>query len=96
MDAGLQKVFSMRREAILDTIGDGLLILRSDYGFDGGRHEYRAAGNFWYLTGYGQPGALMSLSGTDARPYTLYTRERSIREIIYSGNLPDPGELLIT
>jgi len=96
MDADMQKVFSNRRKAVLDTIGDGLLMLRSDYGFDGGRHEYRAASNFWYLTGYGQPGALMSISGNDPRPYALYSRERSVREIIYSGNLPDPGELIKT
>ena len=97
MDEELQKVFSLRREAILDSIGDGLLILRSDYGFDGGRYEYRVAGNFWYLTGYGQPGTVMSLSdpGSGSSPggYTLYSRQRSIREIIYSGNLPDPLEI---
>ncbi len=96
MGAGLQKFFSLRREAILDTIGDGLLVLRSDYGFNGGRHGYRAASNFWYLTGYGQPGTIMSLSGGDSRPYALYTRERSVRDIIYSGNLPDPRELIGT
>ena len=94
MNTELQKVFAMRRAAILDSIGDGLLMLRSDYGFDGGRHEYRAASNFWYLTGYAQPGTIMTLSGTSERPYVLYSRERSIRDIIYSGNLPDPGELI--
>ncbi len=94
MSAETQKVFSLRRKAVLDTIGDGLLLLRSDYGYDGGRHEYRAASNFWYLTGYAQPGTMMSLSGDAVMPYALYTRERSIRDIIYSGNLPEPGELL--
>jgi len=94
MNTELQKVFAMRRAAILDSIGDGLLMLRSDYGFDGGRDEYRAAGNFWYLTGYAQPGTIMTLSGTSERPYVLYSRERSIRDIIYSGNLPDPDELI--
>lgn len=94
MNTELQKVFAMRRAAILDSIGDGLLMLRSDYGFDGGRHEYRAASNFWYLTGYAQPGTIMTLSGTSERPYVLYSRDRSIRDIIYSGNLPDPGELI--
>jgi len=99
MDNHLQKVFSLRREAILDTIGNGLLMLRSDYGFDGGRHEYRAAGNFWYLTGYGHPGAIMSLSepvsGSSSVTYTLYSRQRSIGDIIYSGNLPEPAELMM-
>ena len=94
MNSELQKVFALRRKAMLDTIGGGLLMLRSDYGFDGGRHEYRAASNFWYLTGYAQPGTVMSLSGTSDKPYTLYSRERSVRDIIYSGNLPDPGELI--
>ncbi|MCU0458753.1 MAG: aminopeptidase P family protein [Bacteroidales bacterium] len=96
MNQELQKIFSLRREAVLDTIGEGLLLLRSDYGYDGGRHEYRAASNFWYLTGYAQPGTLMSLSGGSARPYALYSRERTIRDIIYSGNLPDQGELIRT
>ena len=94
MTGDLQKVFAVRREAMLDTIGDGILVLRSDYGFDGGRHEYRAASNFWYLTGYAQPGAVMTLSGPSDRPYALYARERSIRDIIYSGSLPDPGVLI--
>jgi Xaa-Pro aminopeptidase len=92
----VQQVFAARRKAILDTIGDGILFLRSDYGFDGGRHEYRAASNFWYLTGYGQPGTVISLSGRSEKHYAFYSRERSIREIIYSGNLPDPGVLIRT
>ncbi|MEZ4996875.1 MAG: hypothetical protein R2758_05200 [Bacteroidales bacterium] len=33
----VQQVFAARRKAILDTIGDSILFLRSDYGFDGGR-----------------------------------------------------------
>ncbi len=90
----LQKVFALRRESVKDTVGDGLLMLRSDYGFDGGRHEYRAAGNFWYLTGYAQPGTIMSLTGTGPDGYTLYTRQRSIRDIIYSGSQPDPGMMM--
>ncbi len=47
MNTELQKVFAMRRAAILDSIGAGLLMLRADYGFAGGRHEYRAAGHCW-------------------------------------------------
>jgi len=85
-----------RRQAILDTIGEGILVIRSDYGFNGGRHEYRAASNFWYLTGYSQPGAIISLSGSAEKPYAFYTGDRSIREIIYSGNLPGQSELIMT
>jgi Xaa-Pro aminopeptidase len=96
MTGDVQKVFAARREAMLDTIGDGVLLLRADYGFDGGRHEYRVASNFWYLTGYGQPGTIMSLTGGDPDEYALYTRQRSVREIIYSGNLPDQNEVLET
>lgn len=96
MNGELQEVFARRREAVLDTIGEGLLMLRADYGFDGGRHEYRAASNFWYLTGYAQPGTIMTLSGSSDRPYALWSWERSVRDIIYSGNLPDPGEIIRT
>lgn len=96
MTPELQKVFALRRESVKDTIGEGLLLLRSDYGFDGGRHEYRAAGNFWYLTGYAQPGTIMSLSGAGSSGYTLYTRQRSIRDMIYSGSQPDPSAIIET
>lgn len=94
MTPALQKVFAQRREALLDSIGDGVVLLMSDYGYDGGRDEYRVASNFWYLTGYGEPGALISLSGADGGCYAFYTRPRSVREIIYSGNLPDQAELI--
>lgn len=96
MNPDLQQVFARRREALLDTIGNGLLMLRSGYGSAGGGGEYGVSGNFWYLTGYDQPGGLMSLDGSSEKPYILYTRERSIRDIIYSGNLPDPAELIKT
>ncbi|OQB57619.1 MAG: Xaa-Pro aminopeptidase [Bacteroidetes bacterium ADurb.Bin145] len=100
MDEEAREVFSLRRETILETIDDGLLIMRSDYGFNGGRHGYRVASNFWYLTGYGLPGAIMSLSdkesGISPAGYALYLRQRSIRDVIYSGNLPDPVEIAST
>ncbi len=94
MTPDIQKHFSLRRAVLLGFIGDGMMLMRSDYGYDGGRHEYRAASNFWYLTGYGEPGAIISLSGSSPKPYVFYSRPRSVREVIYSGNLPDRALLL--
>lgn len=94
MTGEVQKLFALRREALLDTIDDGIMFLRADYGYDGGRHEYRVASNFWYLTGYDQPGTIMSLSKAATKPYVLYTRERSIRDVIYSGQVPGRGEIM--
>ncbi len=94
MTPEVQKVFALRRKKLTDTIGNGILLLRSDYGFDGGRHEYRAAGNFWYLTGYSQPGTIMSLSGSESQMFILYLRQRGIRDIIYSGSQPGLQEVI--
>jgi len=94
MTPEVQKVFALRRKKLTDTIGNGILLLRSDYGFDGGRHEYRAAGNFWYLTGYSQPGTIMSLSGSGSQMFILYLRQRGIRDIIYSGSQPGLQEVI--
>ncbi len=94
MTPAVQQYFALRRQALLDSIGNGIVLLRSDYGYDGGRHQFRPASSFWYLTGYGERGAVITLTGGSSSPYAFYSRGRSIREVIYSGNLPDPAGLL--
>ncbi len=94
--ADQSKIFSERRNNLLAKIGNGTVILQSDYGYDGGRHEYRAANNFYYLTGFTQPGSVMLLSKERQYPYTLLIRGKSIYNVIYTGKVPEIDEVMHT
>ena len=96
MSEDLQKIFSERRQKLMDKIGNGIVIIRSDCGFDGGRHKFRAANNFYYLTGFTQPGSVAVLTEDSSYPYTLYIGEKSIRETIYTGEVPEVDVILNT
>ena len=96
MSAEMQKIYSARRGNLISKTGSGIVILRSDYGFDGGRHEYRAADNFYYLTGFAQPGSALMLSSDKEYPFILYYTERSIIQEIYSGGLPRSDVIMNT
>ncbi len=54
------EIFRQRRAALLDSLGDGMAVLSSDGTF--GEMGYRAAGDFWYLTGLDDPGAILILA----------------------------------
>ncbi len=88
------KIFSERRDELLSKTGNGTIILQSDYGDNGGRHEYRAASNFYYLTGISQPGSAVILSRNSQFPYILLIRKKSIKEEIYTGKSPDINEIM--
>jgi Xaa-Pro aminopeptidase len=88
------KIYSERRNDLLTKIGNGAVILRSDYSYNGGRHEYKAAENFYYLTGFSQPESALVLSRNSQYPYTLFITKKSIREEIYTGKSPDIKEIM--
>jgi Xaa-Pro aminopeptidase len=90
------KIFFERRNNLLSKIGNGTVILRADYGYDGGRHEYKVAENFYYLTGITQPGSALILSRNSLHPCTLFIREKSIYEEIYTGKSPEIKDILNT
>lgn len=46
MTEDLQRVYSGRRQRLMEQTENGVAILRSDCEFDGGRHEWRAANSF--------------------------------------------------
>lgn len=94
MVADLQQVFSERRERLLGKIGNGIVVLRSDYENTGGRHEYRAAGNFYYLTGFNQPASMILLSKDGSYPFSLYVKEKTISEAVYTGEVPLPADIM--
>lgn len=89
MTEDLQKVFSERRNDLLAKIDNGIAVLRSDYGYNGGRHEYRVADNYYYLTGFNNPGSVLVLGRSESYPYSLLLQKRTIREEIYNGETPE-------
>ncbi len=54
------EVFKQRRLALLDSLGDGMAALYSRGA--NGDMGYRADGDFWYLTGLDDPGAILLLA----------------------------------
>lgn len=89
MSEDLQKIFSERRNDLMTRIDNGIVVIRSDYGYDGGRHEYRVADNFYYLTGFNQSGSVLVLGRDESYPYSLLLKKRTIREGIYDGETPE-------
>jgi len=55
-----QEVYKQRRLALLDSLGDGVAVLYSRG--TSGEMGYRADGDFWYLTGLDDPGAILILA----------------------------------
>jgi Xaa-Pro aminopeptidase len=54
------EAFKQRRLALLDSLGDGMAVLYSNG--TSGEMGYRADGDFWYLTGLDDPGAILLLA----------------------------------
>lgn len=89
MSDDLRKVFAERRKRLTAKIGNGVVLVRSGYGYEGGRHEFRAANNFYYLTGLNQHGFVLALSADGLSSYILYMNEKSIYDVIYTGVMPE-------
>lgn len=90
------KIFEARRQKLVLKIGNGIILVRSDGINDGGRHEFRATSNFYYLTGLNQNGYILALSGQEPCSYALYRREKSIYDVIYTGPIPEKDSMLAT
>lgn len=77
------ETFLHRRQALLDSLGNGTAILYS-------RGEetstgYRADGNFWYLTGVDEPGAILVLSPGGPERQVLLLKPRDIEAERWTG-----------
>jgi len=96
MTDSLRNVYSERRQKLLEKAGNAIIILNSDYGFTGGRSEFRVANNFYYLTGFTGPGSMMVLKKEVSYPFSLYLTEKTISESVYTGDLPGAYELMNT
>jgi len=84
--------FKARRQALLDSIGEGTAVLYSQ-----GRHGesgYRADANFWYLTGSDEPGAILVLAPNEYDKQILLSRSRDIEAERWTGMRPSLSESL--
>ncbi|MEW6412001.1 MAG: Xaa-Pro peptidase family protein [Candidatus Zixiibacteriota bacterium] len=72
------EVYTERRLALLDSLGDGMAIIysRGDWGEMG----YRADGDFWYLTGLDDPGAILLLAPREKHRAVLFLAPRDPEE----------------
>ena len=83
-----QSEFRARRSELRKTL-DGTLVL---FGRTEGADEVYRLGqepNFYYLTGYSEPGAILIVTKTDE---TLFLPRRNDRREIYMGHRPAPGD----
>lgn len=92
-DSLKQEMLQNRRQRLMKMTHDGIVIIRADYGYSGGRHEFRAANEFHYLTDFDFPGSLLILEAKGQLPYTLCIDNKEISDAIYTGDVPTPDEI---
>jgi Xaa-Pro aminopeptidase len=77
------EVFKQRRDILCDSLGDGIAVLYST-----GYHTetgYRADGNFYYLTGINDPGAILVLVPEDENKHFLLLEPRDPEKERWTG-----------
>lgn len=89
-----RSMFKARRAALLDSLGDGTAILYSKGTDD--ETGYRADGDFWYLTGLDEPGAILVLSPEAIDKEVLLLPPRDIEAERWTGERPALSESLRT
>jgi Xaa-Pro aminopeptidase len=83
-------VHAARRQRLMRALGDGVLVLpTAPHRLRNGdtHHEFRPGSDFWWLTGFEEPEALLLLdrrSGRDLR-FTLFVRPRDPEREIWDG-----------
>ena len=84
--------FVDRREALMRSLGEGIAVLYSQ-----GRETetgYRADGNFWYLTGLDEPGAILVLAPQQKVRQVLLLLPHDIEKEQWTGRRPPLSESL--
>lgn len=96
MNEDLRKVFAERRSRLADQVEEGIIIISSG-SFPSGSHcEYRVNDNFFYLTGFDQPMSAVVIRKNAPGSFTLFLRERTMRDIIYNGDTQGNDEIVAT
>src|SRR5690606_35316346 len=88
-DATRDDVYASRRARVLERLGpDGALLLAAApelrTGYDG-ELRYQPAADFYYLTGYTEPEAVLLLCPSAEQPFTLFVRPRDPDRERWSG-----------
>ncbi len=82
-------LFAGRRERVLESIGNGVLVLAASATLFKSRDtevRYRQDSNFYYLTGFGEPDAVAVLTPHDVeRRFTLFVRPRDPEREVWVG-----------
>jgi Xaa-Pro aminopeptidase len=82
------EVYSLRRRALLDTIGDGVAIIPTAPERIRNRdshYPYRFDSYFWYLTGFPEPDAVLVLVGGKTPRTLLFCREKDAEREVWDG-----------
>lgn len=85
--------FEVRRLDLIDSLDQGIVVLRSWDEKSYMRHEFRVNNYFHYLTGYAEPGAYLILDKNSFNPYTLSRPLENTRTLIYGGGTRPEEEL---
>ncbi len=80
------ETFKARRQALLDSLGDGMAVLYSSGDYE--ETGYRADGHFWYLTGIVDPGAVLVLAPDHRYEQVLLLKPRDPDAERWSGYRP--------
>jgi len=81
-------MFAARRKALLDAMGEGVLILSSPPTFirnNDVEHEYRQGSDLYYLTGFDEPESVLVLSTKHAQRAVLFLRPRDPERETWDG-----------
>ena len=90
------RTFVERRETLMAELKEGVAVLYSQgrQTETGPVSEYRADGNFWYLTGVDDAGAILVLSPQETDRQVLLLPSRDIEQERWTGRLPPLTESL--
>jgi Xaa-Pro aminopeptidase len=82
------KPYSLRRQALLETIGDGVAIIPTAPERIRNRdshYPYRFDSYFWYLTGFPEPEAVLVIVGGNSPRSILFCREKDEEHEVWNG-----------
>jgi Xaa-Pro aminopeptidase len=89
--------FARRRELALERLGSGALVLPAAsvrYRSGDSEYPYRADSELFYLTGFGDPGAVAVLRGfAEEERFVLFVRPRDPKAEAWGGTRPDADEV---
>ena len=74
----MENEYLVRRSRVLDSIHPGVMVVPGGLGSAayGSSERFRQDSNFHYLTGFGEPDAVLVLSNLESRSVTLFLRDR--------------------